>query len=104
MLNKSAVLAIIRLSVLDVPLSLASARLGVLRARWAMVSMTMAWLVPSKLAAPGEGRVSEAVPPEVALMVPPFNVRRSVAMWSRSTLVSPACTVYLSISVGRGCH
>ena len=45
----------------------------------AVVSMTIALLAPSELAAPGEARVSVALFPAASLIVPPFKANELVA-------------------------
>ncbi len=71
---KVGVVALVMLSVLDVPVSLAVARSGVLEAPGAVVSMTMFLLAPSEFVAPGVARVSSAARlVELSRIVPPFS-------------------------------
>lgn len=78
---KVGVVSLVRLSVLELPLSEACAISGVLGAAGAEVSMMMALLAPSELVASGAGSVSvAAAPPVVALMLLPLKASALLAV------------------------
>lgn len=90
---KVGVVSLVMLSVLELPLSLPAARSGV-EPLGAVVSIMTALDPANELPLPSAGkvRVAAVVPSLVKLIVPPFRLNAAVLRYSKSALVSPACT------------